>query len=86
MSLFNLFNFLFLLYIYLLLLILSGDIELNPGPNPKHCKILCCNIRGLSGNMPELSVPSQGYDILLCSETLVSSYRNVNELRACVCI
>ena len=40
----------------------------------------CSNVRGLSGNLSELAVASSQYDILLCSETLVSDLRHVSEL------
>ena len=35
---------------------------------------------GLSGNFSDLPVASPQYDILLCSETLVSDLRHVSEL------
>ena len=35
---------------------------------------------GLSGNLSDLAVASSQYDILLCSETLVSDLRHVSEL------
>ena len=37
-------------------------------------------VRGLSGNISDLAVASSQYDILLCSETLVSDLRHVTEL------
>ena len=37
-------------------------------------------MRGLSGNLSDLAVASSQYDILLCSETLVSDLRHVSEL------
>ena len=81
-------NFLFLFnnfccYSYLfLLLILSGDVEPNPGPNNNgnKCRILYHNIRGLHKNINDLQIISRNYDIILCSETLVSNYRNVSEI------
>ena len=51
------------------------DIETNPSPRrpvAASCRILCSNVRGLSGNLSDLAVASSQYDILLCSETLVS--------------
>ena len=42
--------------------------------------MLCSNVRGLSGNLSDLAVASSQYDILLCSETLVSDLRHVSEL------
>ena len=41
-------------------------------PVPDVCRILCSNLRGLAGNLSDLTVASSRYDILLCSETLVS--------------
>ena len=59
------------------------DIETNPGPRrpvTAICRILCSNVRGLSENLSDLAVASSQYDILLCSETLVSDFRHVSEL------
>ena len=36
-------------------------------------------MRGLSGNISDLAVALSQYDILLCSETLVSDLRHVSE-------
>ena len=41
---------------------------------------LCSNVRGLSWNLIDLAVASSQYDILLCSETLVSDLHHVSEL------
>ena len=57
--------------------------ETNPGllrPVPAVCKILCSNVRGLAGNLGDLTVATSQHDILLCSETLVSDMRHVSEL------
>ena len=70
-------------FIVFLLLILSGDVELNPGPvtgRNQQCHVLYSNIRGLYGNLRELIVVSKGFDISLCSETLVSNFRHIAEL------
>ena len=59
------------------------DVQTNPGqrrPVPAVCWILCSNVRGLAGNLGDLTVASSQYDILLCSETLVSDMRHVTEL------
>ena len=59
------------------------DVETNPGPRlpvPAVCRILCSNVRGLAGNLSDLIVASFHYDILLCSETLVSDMRHVSEV------
>ena len=71
----------FVLYI-LLLLLLCGDIESNPGPTRtlNKCRVLYHNIRGLYCNLNDLQISSQNYDIILCSETLVSNNRHVSEV------
>ena len=59
------------------------DVETNPAPRrpvPAVCRILCCNVRGLAGKISDLTVASSQYDILFCSETLVSDMRHVSEL------
>ena len=59
------------------------DVETNPGPRrpvPTICRILCSNVRGLAGNLSDLTVASSHHDILLCSETLVSDMRHVSEV------
>ena len=59
------------------------DVETNPGrrcPTPVVCRILCSNVRGLAGNRSDLTVASSQYDILLCSETLVSDMSYVSEM------
>ena len=57
---------------------MSGDVHPNPGP--QFFKCLYCNIRGLRANLSDLSVVSSGYDLLFCSETLVSELRHVSEV------
>ena len=59
------------------------DVETNPGPRcpvPAVCRILCSNVRGLAGNLSNLTVASSQYDILFCSETLVSDMLHMSEL------
>ena len=59
------------------------DVETNPGPHRPVLavyRILCSNVRGLAGNLSDLTVASSQYDILLCSETLVSDMRHVLEV------
>ena len=59
------------------------DVETNPGqhrPDPDVCRILCSTVRGLAGNLSELTVASSQYDIVLCSETMVSDMRHVLEI------
>ena len=58
-------------------------VETNPRPRrpvPAVCRILCSNVRCLAGNLSDLTVASSQYDILLCSETLVSDVRHVSEV------
>ena len=60
-------------------------LDAEPNPNPRRpvpvvCRILCSNARGLAGNLSDLTVASSQYDILLCSETLVSDMRHVSDL------
>ena len=60
------------------------DVETNPGPQrsvPAVWIILCSNVRGLVGNLSDLTVAKSQYDILICSETLVSDMRHVSELQ-----
>ena len=55
--------------------------ETNPGQQrdvPAVCRILCSNVRGLAGNHSDLTMASSQYEILLCSETLVSDIRHVS--------
>ena len=57
-------------------------VETNPGrrrPVLDVCRILC-NVRGLAGNLSDLTVASSQYDILLYSDTLVSDMCHVSEL------
>ena len=58
------------------------NVETNPGPcRPvlTVCRILC-NVQGLAGNLSDLTVALSQYDILLCSETLVSDMCHVSEV------
>ena len=46
------------------------DVETNPGPRRPvlaSCRLLCSNVRGLSGILSDLAVASSQYDILLCT-------------------
>ena len=57
--------------------------KLTKGPRrpvPGACRILCNNVRGLSRNLSDVTVTSFQYDLLLCSETLVSDRRHISEL------
>ena len=59
------------------------DVETNPGPRrhaPSVYRILCSNVRGLAGNFSDLTIASSQYDILLCSETLVSDMHHESKV------
>ena len=59
------------------------DVKTNPGPRrivPAVSRILCSNVRGMAENLSDLTVAASQYDILLCSETLVSDMGHVLEL------
>ena len=75
-----LFYLLNILWYLFLLLLLCGDVEVNPGPCRSKCRVMYSNIRGLYANINDLQIASRNYDIIFCSETLVSSKRHVSEL------
>ena len=59
----------------LYILNLSGNVEENPGPRSIRrwqWRIFYANIRGLHANLSDIIAASGLYDILICSETLVS--------------
>ena len=59
------------------------DVETNPGPRrpvPDFCRTPSSTVRGLAGNLSDLTVASSQYDILLCSEPLVRDMRHVSEV------
>ena len=71
------------LFFYAYLRLRFPDVETNPCPRrpvPTVCRLLCSNVRGLAGNLSDLTLASSQYDILLCSETLVSDLRHLSEL------
>ena len=75
-------EFLYLIF-YACLTLRFLDVETNPGPRRPVSpvwRLLCCNVRGLARNLTDLTVASSQYEILLCSETLVSDVRHVSEL------
>ncbi len=77
-------SFIYIFFSESLKLLLFPDVELNPGPRvnaPARCRLLCCNIRGLYTNIRDFSVAATCYDVLLCSETLVSKQRHLSEVR-----
>ena len=47
-------------------------------PVPSVCRLHYCNVLGLAGNLSNLTEASSRYDILLCSETLVSDMHHVS--------
>ena len=71
------------LVVYACLRLRFLNVETNPSPRrpvASVCRITCSNEWGLAGNLSDLTVASSRYDILLCSETLVSDLRHVSEL------
>ena len=59
------------------------DVETNYGPRrpvPDVCRILCSNVRGLDRNLRDLTVALSQYEILMCSEILVSETSHVSKL------
>ena len=69
------------IFFYACLRLRFPDVDTNPGPRrpvPTVCRLLCTNVRVLAGNLSDLTVASSQYDILLCSETLVSDSRHVS--------
>ena len=70
----------FYLIFYACLRLRFLDVETNPGP--RHpvaavCRILCSNVQVLARNLSDLTVALSQYDIMLCSETLVSDMHHV---------
>ena len=56
------------------------DVETNPSPRhpvPDVCRQLYSNVQGLAENLSDITVASSRYDLLLCSETLISDIRDV---------
>ena len=59
------------------------DVETNPGPRrpvPAVCRMLCSHVRGLAGNLSDLTMASFQYEILFCCDSLVSDMHHVSEL------
>ena len=62
-------------------LLFHACLKFKPAASCSCClRIFCSNVRGLSRNLSDLTVASSQFDILLCSETLVSDLRHVSEL------
>ena len=59
------------------------DVDTNPSrrrPVTVVSRIHCSNVRDLARNLRDLTLATSQYDILLCSETLVSDIRHVLDL------
>ena len=81
-------EFLYLVF-YACLWLRFLDVATNPGPlRPVAvvCRILCSNVRDLVRNLSDLTMVSSQYDMLLCSETLVSDMHHVSELLVPHCL
>ena len=75
-------EFLYLIF-YACLRLRFLDVETYPGlrrPVPAVCRIFRSKVRGMAGNLCDLTVASSQNDILLCSETLVIEMRHVSKL------
>ena len=75
-------EFLYLIF-YASLRLRFLDVETNHSPRlpvPDVCRIIRLNVRGLTGNLSDPTVASSQYDILMCSETLVTDTCQVTEL------
>ena len=58
------------------------DVDTNPGPRcpvPGACRILCNNVWDLSKNLSNVTVAWSQYDLLLCSESMLSDRRHILE-------
>ena len=62
-----------------LTLALSADYSCCNGC-PAVCRLLCSNVQCLAGSLSNLTMASSQYNILLCSETLVSHMRHMSVL------
>ena len=69
----------FYLIFYACLRLRFLDMETNPVPQ-RPVPAVCSNVRSLARNLSDLSVASSQYDIMLCSETLVSDMCHVSEI------
>ena len=81
-NLLNIFYYSFYVFYFILKLLLlrAGDVHPNPGPRSHFLKALYMNIRGLKANLQDVAIASSQYDLVFCSETLVSNYRHSSEL------
>ena len=72
-----------LLIVYACLELWFPDVETNTGPQclvHGACRILCTNVLSLSRNLSNVPVASSQFDLLLCSETLISDRHHILEL------
>ena len=61
--------------------------ELNPVPfNGSNFEFCYCNVCGIRANLYELSTVSKSFDIVLCSETLVSVFRHASVILIPGCV
>ena len=70
------------LYLTIHLVLLSWDVSFNPIPTRhtvKKCSVLCANIRGLHCKLTDLVGVAAECDVLVLSETLVSTRRHSAE-------
>ena len=75
-------EFIYLIF-YACLRLLFLDVETNPRPRrpvPALCRILGSNVRGLAGNLSDLTMAPSQNNIAFWSETLVSDILHVSEL------
>ena len=75
-------EFLYLIF-YACLRLRFLNVKTNNGPRRPVlavCRLLSSKVQGLAWNLSDLAVASSRYDLLLCSETLVSDIRHVSEL------
>ena len=63
-----------------LFLLLSWRPNSAPGSDYM-VEILYFNIRGLHASLDELAVAGSNYDVLVCTESIVSDRRHLSELR-----
>ena len=60
------------------------DVETNPGPRrpvPTVCRLLCSNVRGLAGNLSDLTVASSRNDVLFCRISMAQAVLNLRVIR-----
>ena len=70
------------LFFYECLKLWFPDVEINPGPRavPQCCRVMFSNINGLHGNRDELAIAATKFDVVACTETMVTGRRHVSQL------